>query len=302
MITTALASLSSSESIMAIKPFRGGSSRVSYPQQQQHHQSAMMDMAQGSSLQTTTNNGMTTNTNLMTKVATNIVQFYNNNKSLKKRSDWSSKDRFVYLLVVLSLLTSVAAMLFDSGLLIDMVALSSMGFSITTLALQRKLTTEYESVRKQSNIENEEALMLQAIKDKSTGGGQIIEKKSNQLQSIETALENMGGGGTTATVNELVCQVKEYKEMQQSLKESMKDQIRQTLANVVVNNQNYWIGPTAMELLCLRFKAAASQQYYRFDENAFRAAMKKNGGSIMEFSKQHLADDDVMRKEKIFVL
>mmetsp|Transcript_18905 Transcript_18905/g.21098 ORF Transcript_18905/g.21098 Transcript_18905/m.21098 type:complete len:319 (+) Transcript_18905:58-1014(+) len=299
LITTTIAHASSSfgdcSNRMMIKPFRGGSSRMlSYPQQQQPPPAAMMTTK--TTAQQEQQSLLPTNTNLMTKVATTIVQYYNNIKKINNEDSniiWTGEDKFAYLGVVFGVIISLGAMLFDSGLLIDLVAISCIGFSISTLKLQRKLTSEYEYERKLNTIANEEEIMLLAIKNAKSSSQQAIEKKIKQLQSTEK--EILMSNPTNTNINNLVCKVEEYKESEQSLKESIKDHIRQILASVITSNHYWIIGPTEIELLCLRFKSLSLLQY--FDETAFRSAMKKNGNSIMEFAKEYFANSN----DKIFV-
>ena len=63
-------------------------------------------------------------------------------------------------------------------------------------------------------------------------------------------------------------------------------------------NQDYHIDDSELNILAMRMNALPN---IKCNEQAFRRAMKKDKGSIMAFLNNHLNDDVVISKEKIFV-
>jgi len=161
--------------------------------------------------------------------------------------------------------------------------------TLTDLETMRELN---QKARKQVKRLQENNNLLKEQNDKLEQSGEKLKEAESSLAKISLA-QGMN-------VQELIKQVEDYKKIQEGVKESVRDQILQTLISAVMSsdmNHDYVIEKQEMPMLCARLKGIPMVE---FNKEAFCTAMAGVDGSILLFSKQHLNDDDIVEKEDIF--
>jgi hypothetical protein len=123
---------------------------------------------------------------------------------------------------------------------------------------------------------------------------------SIRLQQAESSLGQISET-QEVSLDKLVEQVQQYKQIQAEVRKDLTSKIKQTLLSVVMASDidmDYIIDPEEVDVLIMRMKALPSIE---FNEAGFRTAIQQGDGSIMAFFNAHLSDDAVIAKEKIFV-
>jgi len=216
--------------------------------------------------------------------------------------DWTLKELIMAFFALIGSVLSLCVIVYDSYFLMDFVAYFCMAFGGSTVFMQRTLT-DLESFRKLNNEARSEVEKLRKNNRLLEEQNTKLEHFGEKLKQSEATLQKLGEE-QGVSVNMLIEQVENYQRIQQDIRRSVKDQIRQTLISAVMtsdSDNDYTIsGFKEMSNVCQRLKAIPMIQ---FNEEVFISVMSEIDGSILIFIRDYLSSDNdkVLEEEQMFV-
>lgn len=203
----------------------------------------------------------------------------------------------IFALIAIGLAASV--MVLEDGLLLDALAWTCVFMSSSAAILQRKVSL-LEGFRKITNQLRSEVNKMNESNDNLRKQNQRLAKSSKKLADTTSTLEAIGAA-SGMSVDRLVSQVQQYKEIQASIKADLRSKIKQTLLGAMMQgdeNNDGAISAEETDRLVVRLNLMPGVE---FNEARFRQVLKNEGGDIMQFASKHFEEEQVVEKERIFI-
>lgn len=207
------------------------------------------------------------------------------------------KEILFDVLALLAVCASGLALALERSVVVVVVGALASILGPTAAVLQSKIQ-DMETMRELTD-EMREDVNKMAMENKKLRRENIrLDASSKKLEKSKAALEEIGKA-QGMSVDTLVKQVNEYKQVQAQMKANVRAKVKQNLLSAVMSSDtdmDFYIDPEEVDMLVLRLSNMPGVQ---FNEAAFRSALKKSGMSITDFSKKYL-EDKSLEKDKIF--
>lgn len=216
------------------------------------------------------------------------------------------KEHFYNSTAVFAVATSLTAIFIESSMIVTIVGVLC-SFLGGAAALQQAKISEIESLREIQNQLNEEVNFFRGEVKDLTAQNKRLEENTEKLKKTEYALSEITKQ-QGKSVDELVEQLEEMRQIQKDIKDNLNAQIIQNVISVVLDadkNSNETIDEQEMNSLVFRLKEGMKQfEGVTLHEANFRKVMLKNGCNVTATIEivSNLLDDDPTNDENIIVV
>lgn len=201
------------------------------------------------------------------------------------------------VLALLAVLASGLALAVERSAVVVFVGALASTLGPAAAVLQSKIQ-DMETMRELTNDMREDVNKMAKENKRLRKENVRLDASAKKLEKSKNALAEIGKA-QGMSVDTLVQQVTEYKQVQAQMKANLRAKVKQNLLSAVISSDtdmDFFIDPEEVDALVMRLSNMPGVQ---FNEAAFRKALKKSGMSITDFSKKYL-EDASLEKDKIF--